>query len=398
MYNVLPYDFRYRQGCCALLIGGILCTALLLGCDSGTAPSIYDPNRTSFPDPVIEDVIPEDRALAGVDIVTITGQNFSTQTTDNLVYFGDARADVVEASSTQLRMVAPNSPQPELKLRLVVIGAENFSNSVSYGLDPPFIEFGDIRDFEDIYGITTDPSGYLYASLVAFSIPVGIIRISPDGERSEFISSTFFWADLAFGADDYLYAVRFVRAIFRFQGSGTNPEVFAVIPNNAVRLSTIAIDNSGQIWAAGDNAELYGISPDKTIRSYEFNADVQDIVLFGDFLYLAATENGNSKIWRFRIDSSGILGAPEEVFDMTSFNGATAFALAFSAAGHLFIGTDATDPVVVVDSDGVGQSLYPGVLTQPARRFAWGTQRQLYAATNSTETVAAGIIRITTRD
>lgn len=398
MYNVLPYDFRYRQGRCVLLIGGILCTVLLLGCDSGTAPSIYDPNRTSLPDPVIEDVIPEDRALAGVDIVTITGQNFSTQATDNLVYFGDARADVVEASSTQLRMVAPNSPQPELELRLAVIGAENFSNSVSYGLDFPFIEFGDVRDFEDIYGITTDPSGNLYASLVAFNLPVGIIRISPDGERSDFISSTFFWADLAFGSDDHLYAVRFVRAVFRFQGSGSNPEVFAVIPNNAVRLSTVAIDSGDRIWAAGDNEEIYSISPDKTIQSYEFNADVQDIVLFGDFLYLAAIENGNSKIWRFRIDSNGALGAPEEVFDMTAFNGATAFALTFSSAGHLFVGTDATDPVVVVDSDGVGQSLYPGVLNQPARRFAWGMQRQLYAATNSTETVAAGIIRITTRD
>ncbi|MCY3488357.1 MAG: IPT/TIG domain-containing protein [Bacteroidetes bacterium] len=398
MYNVLPYGFRYRQGRCVLLIGGILFTALLLGCDSGTAPSIYDPNRTSSPDPVIEDVIPEDRALAGVDIVTITGQNFSTQATDNLVYFGNARADVVEASSSQLRMVAPNSPQPELELRLAVIGAENFSNSVSYGLDFPFIEFGDVRDFEDIYGITTDPSGNLYASLVAFSLPVGIIRISPNGERSDFISSTFFWADLAFGADDYLYAVRFVRAVFRFQGGGTSPEVFAVIPNNAVRLSTVAIDSSNRIWAAGDNEEIYSISPDKTIQSYEFNADVQDIVLFGDFLYLAAIENGNSKIWRFRIDSNGALGAPEEVFDMTAFNGATAFALAFSAAGNLFVGTDATDPVVVVDPDGIGQSLYPGVLNQPARRLAWGTQRQLYAATNSTETVAAGIIRITTRD
>lgn len=398
MYNVLPYDYRYRLGRCVQLISSLLFSALFVGCDSGTAPSIYDPDRTSLVDPVIESVVPEGRALAGVDIVTITGQNFSSLSTYNLVYFGDSRGDVLAASPTQLQVAAPNAPQPEFNLRAVVIGAENFSNSIPYGLDPPFIEFGDVKDFEDIFGITTDRDGNLYASLVAFNLPVGIVRILPEGERSDYITSTFFWDDLEFGADDYLYAVRSVRAVFRFQGSGSTPEVFAVIPNRAVRLRTIAIDQSGRIWAAGDNTEIYSILPDGTINGYEFDANVRDLALFGDFLYLTGIQNNSSKIWRFTIDSSGVLGEPEEVFDVTASNASTAYALTFSTAGYLFVGTDDADPVILIGPDRVGKALYPGVFERSVRRFAWGLEKQLYAATNATEADVAGIIRITARD
>lgn len=395
MCNVLPYALRCRLGRCIPLLGTL---GLLLsgGCDSGTAPSIYDPERASLPDPVIESVTPEGSALAGVDIVTITGSNFSAVPSDNLVYFGDARGDVMEAASAQLRMIAPNNPLPELMLRVAVLGAENFSNSVKYGLEPPFIEFADVRDFENVYGITTDKSGNVYASFVAHDLPVGITRITPEGERSEFVSSRFFWTDIAFGPDLYLYAVRSVRALFRFQ-EGSNQEVFAVIPNSATKLTTIAIDGNGRIWAAGNNAAIFAISPDKAVASYDFEADAKDLALFGDYLYVAGRQNGSSKVWRFFINSSGDLESPEEVIDVTAFGGHEAHTLAFATTGHMYIGTSATDPVIVVNPNGAGESLYPGVLTQPAKQFAWGPLGYLYAATNFTETAPAGIIRITTR-
>lgn len=397
MYNVLPYDFRYRPGRFVLLTGGLVCVALFGRCDSGTSPSIYDPDRLSLPDPAIESVMPEERALAGVDVVTIIGTNFSTQPADNLVYFGDARGDVLEASSTQIQVSAPNSPQAELDLRLAVIGAENFSNSVRYGLDPPYVEFGSVRDFEDITGITTDPSGNLYVSLTAFGAAVGIIRITPEGERSEFISSPFPWADIDFGPDNSLFGVRSVRAVFRSSGAGSNFEVFAVIPNASVRLTTVTIDTNGRIWAAGNNTEIYSISSGKTVNAYAFEADIEDIALFRNYLYVAGIQDEASKVWRFSIGQNGNLGPAEEVLNLTTYNGATAYALAFSTSGHLYIGTDNTDPILVVDPDGATETLYPGVITQPVRAFTWGFDGLLYASTNSTDSNPAGIIRIVSR-
>ncbi len=395
MCNVSPSGFRCRALHYLPLIG-VLCISLLSGCDSGTAPSIYDPDRTSLPDPIIDSVAPDGSALAGVDMVTITGNNFSSQPTENLVYFGDARSEVTGASPTQLHLVAPNKPLPELMLRVSVIGAENFSNSVPYKLEPPFVEFGDVRDFENVYGIATDMEGNVYVSFVAHDLPVGITRITPDGERSEFVSSRFFWTDLDIGLDGYLYAVRSVRALFRFQ-EGSSQEVFAVIPNTATKLTTIAIDENGRVWAAGNNSEIYSISPDKTVSAYGFESDIRDLALFGNHLYVAGLRGGSSKVWRFRINSDGELESPEEVFDVSAFSGREALALAITTSGHLYIGTDADDPIIVVDPDGKGEALYPGVLSQSVRQFAWGPLGYLFAATNRTGISAAGIIRITTR-
>ena len=396
MYSVLPSGFRYSWGRYALPLG-LLCLALSFGCDLGTAPSIYDPNRSSLPDPVIESVMPEGSALAGVDEVTITGSNFSEVKENNLVYFGTARGVVTQASATQLRMIAPNDPQPELNLRLVIVGAENFSNSVAYGLDPPFIQFGDVKKSEDVYGITTDQDGNVYASLAAFDLPTGITRMTPEGERSEFISSTFLWADMAFGPDNHLYAVRSVRALFRYEEGGTRFAVFAVIPNTTTRLATLAIDANGRIWTAGNNADIYRVDTDKTVTAYPFEADVRDLTVFGSFLYVTGVKGGVSKVWRFMINASGNLGSPEDFFDVTAFHGSEAYALAFATNGHLYVGTDAMDPVIVVDPNGAGEVLYPGVLRQPSRRFAWGPRGHLYASTNSTDSSPAGMIRITTR-
>jgi len=381
----------------ASVIGCVLAFLIVSsGCDSGTAPSLYDPDRSSISDPMIETVLPAGSALAGVDVITITGTNFSTQPSENLVYFGTDRGNVLEASATQLQIFAPNSPQPELQLRMSVVGAENFSNSVSYGLDAPFIEFGDVKDFEDIYGIATDDAGNLYASLVAFDLAVGIIQINPDGERSDYITSTFPWTDIEFGPDNTLYAVRSVRALFSVPKDGTNLAVFAVIPNSATRLNSIAIDSDDRVWTSGTNADIYRINPDKSIHTYDFEPDVRDLVLFGDHLYVAGVQGDRGMIWRFPVDASGDLGAAEDVYDFESSD-VTPYALAFSEDGHLYVGVDDTDPVLLINPDGDGEILYPNVLMQPARKFTWGLEDQLFAATNSSDTFPSGVIRIKTR-
>lgn len=379
------------------LISGLLIFLLLSSsCDSGTAPSLYDPDRSSLSDPTIDTVVPEGSALAGVDVITITGSNFSTQPTENLVYFGTDRGNVLEASATQLQVFAPNSPQPELQLRMSVVGAENFSNSVAYGLDAPFIEFGDVKDFEDIYGITTDDDGNLYASLVAFNLGVGIIQINPEGERSDYITSSFPWTDIEFGSNNTLFAVRSVRALFSAPKDGTNLAVFAVIPNSATRLNSIAIDSNDRVWTSGTDADLYRIDPDKSIHTFDFEPDVRDIVLFGDYLYVAGVQEDRGMIWRFPIDASSNLGSAEDVYGFGS-TGITPYALEFSEDGYLYVGVDDTDPVLLINPDGDGEILYPDVITQPVRQFTWGLEDQLFAATNSSDSLSSGVIRIKTR-
>lgn len=379
----------------SVLVVSVLGSIMISACDSGPAPSLYDPDRLSDADPVISSVEPIGSALAGVDVVTISGQNFSSNAEDNLVYFNESRAEVLEASPTELRVQAPNTPGSDVQIRVAILGAENYSNNIPYQLDAASEEFGTITAFEEPFALTSDGSGNLYVSLNSDNISVGVVRIAPDGSRSTYIETTFKWDSMAFGNDGLLYTVRAVRAIFRFAEGGSQ-QVWAVIPNNSVRLTALSFDEQGNLWAGGNNENLYRVTPDKAILAFPFEANVRALVVFGGHLYAAATQNGASKIWRFQLSPGGI-GAAEEYFDITAQFVAEALSLAFATTGELFVGTDGVDPVILVSLDRVGQALYPGVLNPAAVSFAWGNAPSLYMTQGKTNTTNPNLIRINTR-
>ena len=274
------------------LITALLFGAAIAGCDT-TAPSLYDPDRTSGPDPKIDSITPTDFALAGVDTVTIDGANFSITPSDNLVYFNDARGDIAEASATRLVVAAPNTPGADIEVRVAVLGAENYSNGVAYRLEAAAEPFGNITGFEEPFSITSDAAGNLYVSLNSDGRSVGVLRMAPDGARSPFVETTFIWTDMAYGDDNLLYTVRTVRAVFRF-AEGGRQEVWGVIPDNSAKLSTIAFDEEGNLWAGGNNDNVYRIAPDKSIETFPFEANVRDLAVFDGHLYAAATREGAS--------------------------------------------------------------------------------------------------------
>lgn len=358
---------------------------LLVGCDTGPADSLYDPDRELPPDPVVSSVDPPDRALAGVDEITITGSNFAANQADNLVYFDGLRAPLLAASPTELVVRAPNLPfdptlsrsQEEYEMKVAVIGAENFSEPRPYTLEAVSVDFADIQDFEEAFAIASDDAGNLYVSLFANNASVGIKRISLTGERSDYIETPFPWGGLAFDDAGQLYGVRNVRAIFRFPAGGGAQETWAVISDRSVRLTAITLDAAGNVWAGGPNANLYRITPDATISEFPFEATVRDLAVFGGHLYAAAEIDGTSAIYRFPLTADG-LGAQETFFAFEDTFDATALALAFTAAGDLIVGSDAADPLVLITPDGSGAALFPGVLSPTAAALAWSEGTRLY--------------------
>jgi len=383
----------------ALPLAALVLFGLLGGCDTDATSTIYDPDRPSLAVPVIDSVDPPGSALAGVDIVTITGQNFSSVAAENYVYFDATRAVLLEASPTQLRVVPPNEPKETAKVRVSVIGAVNFSNTIAYGLEAASSSFSDIKGFEEVFGVTSDADGNLYMSLFADSRSAGIKKVAPNGTRSDYVASTFKWDDLALGPDGYLYAARNIRALFRFQpGGGGVQETWAVNPLSTAKLATIDFDGDGYLWAGGNNADLYRIDPDKSITNFPFAVNVRSLKVWDGFLYVVGAEGITYKIWRFPL-SAGTLGTPEVYFDFVQEVSATAQAidLAFSAQGDLYVGTTLPDPVIVVHSDRSWESLYPGILKPVATAFAWGPDPFLYMVQGRTESTNASLIRINTR-
>jgi hypothetical protein len=387
---------RAKQGTLCVVVV-VLFSTFLLGCDTGPAETLFDPDRPFRPDPVISAVEPSNSSLAGVGTITIMGENFSPNPEENLVYFGNRRVTVVEASETQLTVQPPPEPGENLDLRVNVIGAEQFSNTTDYTLLAAVEEFGGVGDFEESSAIVTDEEGNVYVSMFASNASAGIQRISPDGTREPYIDTPFRWDALQVGDDGTVYGVRNVRAIFRFAPGGGAQEVWAVAPNTADRFVAMAQDEAF-IWVAGFGGSIYRVDAGGVLENFSVEGDVRALVIHEDFLYAATTQNGTSSVVRFPVDN-GELGASETFFDVTEFAGpgVEALSLAATEEGALFVGTDGDDPLMLVEPDGSGDVFYPGLMDPPAFSLAWGEGSTLYMSRTDVVGMPSRIIKINTQ-
>jgi hypothetical protein len=354
---------------------------ILGGCDTGPE-SLFDPDRDFAADPVISQVQPSGSALAGVDVLTITGQNFSDDPDRVRVYFGDIRAEVLEVSATQIRVRAPNVVRPSVLLRVMVLGAENFSNGVTYALDPAAVRHGGLLALEEPFGLTTDDQGNVYVSMFSAGVSINIKRITPDGSRSDYFTTPFSWTDLEFGPDGVLYGVRGNNGIFRLP-EGQPQQTWHVLPSGNALVSLV-FHSDGALWTAATGGNVFRVL-DGQVASFSFPGQIRDIAIFDDHLYVALTgEDGVSRVVRAAITGAGQLGPTEEHANIAGPFGTEARRLAFAADGSLLVGTGADPSLILVAPDGSAEIFYQGIVTAPVRSMAWGAGPYVYATARVT--------------
>lgn len=374
----------------------LLLVFAVAACDSVEETSLYDPNRNDNPAPVIDNVSPQGVVLAGVDVMTISGRNFAPQADHNIVFFDNgqgqsARAQILEASATQLRVRAPNLLVPNLRIRVAVRGATHFSNAVPVTLSPAFervLPTDDVNAVEVYNGATSDAQGNLYFSLFNEQLSPqvrGIKRQTPDGVRTDFNASTFIWQDLAMGPDGALYGVRGVRAAFRLPQNANQQTVAPQMPVGVVA-QAIDVDAQGTLWVGSAGGDVFRLVPNGTVTAFPAGGAVQAVLARPDAVYAAVTFGvGNARVGRvvrMARAADGTLGAPQTVFDVNAAAGTTGlgvFALAMAQDGTLFVATDAPNPIYEVSPAGTASVLYPGVLPSPIYHLAWGAGTKLYA-------------------
>lgn len=364
------------------------------GCDTSPGDSLFDPNREFRPDPVVTRIEPA-TALAGIGTLTIVGENFSSVPEENLVFFGDTRATVLQASSTQLVVATPNLPQADLVARVSVVGAENLSNTALITLEAPVVSFGDIKDFEDAFGVATDAEGNVYVSLFSSNVSAGIKRITPDGVRSDYAPSTFKWDALDFDAAGFLYGVRNVRAIFRFPAGGGEAQNWAVADDRNARFRELDVDAEGNVWVGGSGGSFYRVNPTGQMTAFPTAPSIGALDVAGGFVYLAEEMDAGDRVVRHLIEAGGTLGVPEVVF--TASPGINIQSLAVTAGGDVLVGTDAADPVFLASSGGTSEPLYPGLLSPIATELVWDASSNLYLVKGRTASSGAAILRINTQ-
>ena len=358
---------------------------LIYGCNQDGEPGLFEPEPEGST-PVISNVIPENSALAGVTEVTINGSNFSSNPDNNFVYFGTAKANVLQASPNELIVRAPVLIKDNIEIKIAVHEAENFSNTVAYNLLEAVGEYYPFKEFEKPYGLTTDALGNIYVSLVSANVGQGIMKISPEKEIINWApkgGETFFH-DIKYNSDNKIYAVRNVRAVFVVEEN--NPgATFAVVPNGNF-LITLDFDSNGNLWTSGRGGNIFSIKPDQTVNSFSINYDVRALRVFDGHLYVSGRNDSEEAIYRFEIQSAESLGPEEKYFDLSGNYGLNTIniqAITFAQDGDLYLGSDQDNAIIIVHPDKTFEDLYPGLLKKNVYAMAWGTDENLYYSKES---------------
>lgn len=366
-------------------------------CDS-EGSSLYDPDASPNPAPTVASVAPDGVVLAGVDVITIEGSGFSDDPALNTVVFDDgqgntAAGEILSASTTRLEVRTPNLPNPALRLRVAVVGAQDYSNAVAVPLTPALEAYGELSRTEVPFGIAAEADGTLYLSLEDEGASVGVVRIGPDGARSDYFDSTFRWPALAL-AGDQLVGARRIRAVFGLPEGGSQ-QVLAAFQPSSLSLRAITAAPDGTVYTGGNEPVIYVIGPDGATAEVAFPAPVRALTYAAGTLY-AITDPPEGETSRLlAVSADGLsLGEPTELADLLAVGNA----LAVAADGTVLVGLDrVTDPVVTVAPGGGADVLYPGVIAGPLTSLAYGAGSQLYAVRAAAGDEPASLLRIETR-
>ncbi|NOX66827.1 MAG: hypothetical protein GXO85_13800 [Chlorobi bacterium] len=360
----------------------LLISLLLFGCSEDVTPSLYEKVNDSAPTPVISDISPK-VGLGGITEFTITGQNFSDVLDENVVYFGATPGTVLNASETQLVVLAPNVIQDSIAVKLNTLAAE-FSNAIIIDLKSAVREPYDFADFEQPYAITADNAGNVYLSFVSDNKGQGIKKLTPDGELLDFApkgGETFYFG-LQYGPGGKLYGVRGVRALFVVE-ENTPPATYAVF-ESGTSMFDLDFDQDHNIWTAGKGGKIFRVPANPTgtsdWKSFDFEPEVSAVKVYNGYLYLAAKKDLLQLIYRMQIISADSLGSPEVYFAFSANYPMTVTvnAITFTSDGQLLIGTNDLNPIKYVNTDGTFGDLYDGVLNPEMINFSWGMGNELF--------------------
>ena len=371
---------------------------LIFSCEDTNYPeNIWDEDDQGNASPSISSVEPEEAAFAGIDTLTINGQNFSENASANLVYFNNMLGEVISATSTSLKVVTPNLVSDSVQIRVAVQGAFLFADHSSlYTLTAAVLDYGPFDQFTDIFSLDLDRDENLIVSMDG--TPNAEFWIVDTNQDSAVWSGALAkGSGMKLGPTGSVYFVNYQRYLYKDE-QGTpkeNTEIFKRLNGNVTDLD---FDSNGNLFAGGTGSiiDVVDINDDGGLTSGVTevkNLDTLDVIslrVFNDHLYvLTTTVSSDQAIYKMQIlDDSGSLGDLELVFDWSAYTNKLSSALCFtlSEAGDLFVGSDSDDQPLTYIQNGNASGFYSSILTAPISYMAWGNSNYLYLINKTEET------------
>ncbi len=372
----------------------LLAALLIMGACTEDSNIIFDPDHEYDDiDPVVSQVIPERSAFAGVGTVTptgiepviITGQNFGTDKSQIIVYFGTSRAEILSLQDDQILVTPPNDPGANRRIRVVKVRAEKYSEfpedpEEQYELRQIFSPYPVFEDADTPRAITTGFEGELYAMNVIPDGNDGIVMVDKDEEEFVQISAKredWLYSRIHHGPDGYVYGTRGgnVNVIYRVDasiglggGDAPTPEIFTRDIPRAQGVQDLTFDSNGYLWACYPNNILRADPASAAVVSYPMQGDIRTVRYSDGYLYAAIVRDGESGIWRVPILGDGTPGE-EELYVMMPSNDIRVRSMAFTAGGDLVMAVNTIASLMIYRHGEVGE-LYPGIMPPGATTLA----------------------------
>ena len=370
---------------------------LIFSCEDPNYPeNIWDEDDQGNASPSISSVEPE-AAFAGIDTLTINGQNFSENTSENLVYFNNMLGEVINATSTSLRVITPNLVSDSVQIRVAVQGAFLFADhSLLYTLTAAVLDYGPFDQFTDIFSLDLDRDENLIVSMDG-TPNAEFWTVDTNQDSAVWSGALAKGSGMKLGPTGSVYFVNYQRFLYKDE-QGTpkeNSEIFKRLNGNATDLD---FDSYGNLFVggAGSTVDVVDINDDEGLTSGVTEAknldtlDILSLKVFNDYLYvLTTTVTSDQAIYKMQIlDDSGSLGDLELVFDWSAYTNKLSSALCFtlSESGDLFVGSDSDDQPLTYIQNGNASGFYSSILTAPISYMAWGNSNYLYLINKTEET------------
>ncbi len=367
------------------MIAALFVTASLVvmtGCEYDVAQPLWEKDFEAPSSPQITSIEPDEVARAGVNTITIRGENFAAGENANIVYFGATTANVFEATATSLKVYRPNLATDSCTVKVVSHGAFLVAKyPKKYRIDPVVEEYGGFRDNLALSVAAVDQAENLY---IVETGSRNVYKITPSGEKTTLGQVTRAPTDAKIGPDGRLYLPGNNRAIDVMDlASGTATRWIQLPAGKVVKFGDF--DAHGYFYTGGTRTDLMVVAPDLTTKAAGAYATSEIIAVrvYNSSVYVItrASATGTATIWRHTLDATGNVGPQEMVIDMaaTEYASRSIKALMIAADGNMYLATDSPDPILIVNSVTKNvEILYKGILSSYSKHFYWGAGNYFY--------------------
>jgi hypothetical protein len=357
---------------------------LLAGCEYDVAEPQWTKDHTNPPETEITSIEPAEGAGAGVNVITINGNNFAAEQERNRVYFANIEVEVLNGSASSISVRRPNLVSDDAMVKVVSYDALIVAEFGPYPVSQVHELYGNFIENLPLAALTIDQDENLY---VVESTSRNIVRIKPSGEKT--------LVGVGNGAVSDLKISPTGQLIVLFN----NREIQQVNPDAAVDTAAIWVEVPSRV-KFGDfdsNANFYcgtrssdlitvkGSDLSSTKLGVYARDEIFDVQVSGGYVYVlveARSTEPAMAIWRHAIlDANGNLGDQELVLDWSQtgeYAESVPTGFILDAGGNLYVSTDYVDPIFVLYSDGTQDIYYKDILPTPISQFVWGNGTYLY--------------------